>query len=299
MTSETGGRPPETGVSTDQKSVAVAQRQNQHVKPPEAGRPTKAGRSAKGATAKSAALVPTGDVADGEVVVPALAEDAAAIRGLAEKRDQAVGALGSVMLEIANRLAAVKEREGWSDRRLAEWVKSEDLGFGSHVRVQQLLSWREMLMEQQDAIVATGPLPPEWALRPLVQAKTQGRLDEKQVATTFKEVTAGGSKAPTHSAVEKAVENAVQKAAKPKATSARKEVEPEPPPTFPSTSSARVLIEIDSGTPHVWCAPPTTFLAEWANTQHPDPTLIAELVANLRGWIDAIEEVIAVVENEG
>ena len=259
--------------------------------------PTNAGRNAKGVTAKSAAPVLTGDVADGEVVDRVLAEDAAAIRALLEERDQAIG---SAALEIANRLAAVREREHWSTRELAQWAKSEDMSFGSHVRVQQILGWRETVLELQAANVVTGPLPDEWALRPLTQAKSQGRLDEKQAATTFTEVTGGGSKAPTHSAVEKAV----QKVAKPKAqpapkTAEPKTVEPKTPPTFPVTSSARVLIEIDSGTPHSWSGPPTTFLAEWEGKSHPGPAVLAEFVTNLRSWIAAIEEVIEAVENAG
>jgi hypothetical protein len=260
--------------------------------PAKSGRATKTSPPAKGASAKSAALVPTGDVADGEVVDRALAEDAAAIRALLKELDQVIG---SANLEVADRLAAVGQRKNWSTRQLAKWAKSEDLGFGSHVRVQQLLGWRETVLELQAAKVVTGPLPDEWALRPLTQAKMQGRLDDKQVTTTFKEVTGGGSKAPTHSTVEKAV----QKVAKPKAKPPPKVVEPKTSPTFPATSSARVLIEIDSGTPHSWCAPPTTFLAEWGKTTHPGPALRAELVANLRAWIDEIEEVVEVVKTEG
>ena len=122
--------------------------------------------------------------------------------------------------------------------------RRESVGFGSHVRVRQLLAWRKVLLESGVAEAVTGPLPPEWALRPLTEAKTQGRLDDKQAAAILKQVTAGGSKTATHSEVEEAV----QKVAKPKDTPARKMAEPEQRSTFPATSSARVLIEIDTGT---------------------------------------------------
>jgi hypothetical protein len=112
-----------------------------------------------------------------------LNQDADAIRTLQEKGR-------GVMLQIADRLAVVQEREGWSSRTLAEWCAQEELGFESQRRVLQILDWRKTVTDlQAGGGLSTAVLTPsEWTLRPLTQARTQGLIDAEQVAEVYKDV---------------------------------------------------------------------------------------------------------------
>lgn len=109
----------------------------------------------------SAELVPVGDQ---------LATDAQSIRAL-----QAQGQ--RTMVEIATLLRSVRDREQWTTRQLAEWCKSERLGFDTHPRVTQILNYGRTV-----ALLGNGSYqapPAEWTLRPLTQALSAGLPAEK------------------------------------------------------------------------------------------------------------------------
>ena len=126
-----------------------------------------------------------------------LAKDAEAIRSLQEKGR-------GVMFQIAERLAKVQEREGWSHHQLAEWCETEDLGFETRARVIQLLSWRRTVGELLQAGV-TAVTPSERSLRPLVQAETQGLLTSDDVVSVYRTLTEDRETSPTADEFEEAV----------------------------------------------------------------------------------------------
>ena len=110
-----------------------------------------------------------------DVVVPhsaVLTDDAQFIRG------QWAG-IEHGMLAIADRLRDVRDREGWTVRRLAEWCETEQLGIAQS-RVGQLLQYATAVesLTAVGALSTTVDKPSEWTLRPLAQEIGRGMTPE-------------------------------------------------------------------------------------------------------------------------
>lgn len=104
------------------------------------------------------------------------------------------------MVEIATRLTAIQEREGWTTRELAEWCEVEQVGFESQSQVVKVLGYGRTV----STVIPNGIAPPaEGTIRPLTQALNQG-LPPEDAKAVWAELT-DGDKSPTAAEVAEVV----------------------------------------------------------------------------------------------